>query len=187
MPGDENNPNLQPAGASAGTGENAIPPAPGVQQTGGGVLDPTLWALVNLQNVYNVNGGPPAERGNGRSGAEYERRVQNGGSRRSSGQNPQNLPAPPPNPAQSDPPIADLGSKEGKFSMLDRLEPLGIEEEDRYVPDQNEVLFSKMKWSFDGQDSFEDYVVQIGGYAHSLGVGEICFKNTLFQSFRPPC
>ena len=71
--------------------------------------------------------------------------------------------------------------------MLDRLEPLGIEEEDRYVPDQNEVLFSKMKWSFDGQDSFEDYVVQIGGYAHSLGVGEICFKNTLFQSFRPPC
>ena len=88
MPGDENNPNLQPAGASAGTGKNAIPPVPGVQQTGGGVLDPTRWALVNLQNVYNVNGGPPAERGNGRSGAEYERRVQNGGSRRSSGQNP---------------------------------------------------------------------------------------------------
>ena len=88
MPGDENNPNLQPAGASAGTGENAIPPAPGVQQTGGGVLDPTLRAVVNLQLVYNANGRPPAERGNGRSGAEYERRVQNGGSRRSSGQNP---------------------------------------------------------------------------------------------------
>ena len=112
MPGDENNPNLQPAGASAGTGENVIPPAPGVQQTGGGVLDPTLRAVVNLQTVYNVNGGPPAERGNGRSGAEYERRVHNGGSRRSTGQNPQDLPAPPPpNPAQSDPPIADLASK----------------------------------------------------------------------------
>ena len=44
-----------------------------------------------------------------------------------------------------------------------------------------------MKWSFDGQDSFEDYVARIGGYACTLGVGEICFKNTLFQSFCPPC
>ena len=106
--------------------------------------------------MYNANGGPPAERGNGRSGAEYERRVQNGGSRCSSGQNPQDLPAHPPNPAQSDHPFADLASKEWKFSELDRLEPLGIEEEDRYVPNQNEILFNKMKWSFDGQDSFED-------------------------------
>ena len=159
----------------------------GVQQTGGGVPDPTLQAVANLQMVYNVNGGPPAERGNVRSGAEYERRIQNGGSRGSSGQNPRNSPAPPLNPAQNDPPIADMASKEGKFSVLDRLEPLGIEEEDRYVPDQNEILFSKMKWSFDVQDSFEDYVVRIGGYARILGVGEICFKITLFQSFRPPC
>ena len=71
--------------------------------------------------------------------------------------------------------------------MLDNLEPLGIEGEDRYIPNQNEILFTKSKWSFDGQDSFEDYVVRIGGYARTLGVGEICFKNTLFQSFRPPC
>ena len=71
--------------------------------------------------------------------------------------------------------------------MLDRLEPLGIEEEDCYVPNQNEIRFSKMKWRIDGQDSFEDYVARIGGYACTLGVGEICFKNTLFQSFRPPC
>jgi len=40
MPGDENNPNLQPAGASAGTGKNVISLAPGVQQNGGGVPDP---------------------------------------------------------------------------------------------------------------------------------------------------
>jgi len=137
--------------------------------------------------VYNPNGGAPAERGNGRGGAEYELRIQNGGSRRSSGQNPQDSPAPPPNLAQSDPPVADMASKEGKFSVLDRLEPLGTEEEDRYIPDLNEVLLSKMKWNFDGQDSFEDYVVRIGGYARTLGVGELCFKNTLFQSFRPPC
>ena len=137
--------------------------------------------------MYNANGGPPAERGIGRGGAEQEWRVQNGGSRRASGQNPQDLPAPPPNPAQDDLPVINLASKEGKFSVLDRLEPLGIEEEDHYVPNQNKILFSKTKWSFDGQDSFEDYVVRIGGYARTLGVGEICFKNTLFQSFRPPC
>ena len=59
MPGDENNPNLQPAGASAGTGENVIPPASGVQQTGGLVPDPILQAVVNLQTVYNAIGGPP--------------------------------------------------------------------------------------------------------------------------------
>jgi len=167
MPGDENN--------------------SGVQQAGGEVPNPTLQAIGNLQTAYNANGGPPAERGNGRGGAEHERRVQNRGSRRASGQNPQDLPAPPPNPAQNDPPVVDLALKEGKFFVLDSLEPLGIEGEDRYVPNQNEILFTKSKWSFDGQDSFEDYVVRIGGYTRTLGVGEICFKNTLFQSFRPPC
>ena len=187
MPGDENNPNLKPAGASSGTRENVIPPVAGIQQAGGEVPDPTLLAISNLQTVYDTNGGPPAERGSGRGGAEHERRVQNGGSRRTSGQNLHDLPAPPPKTAQNDPPVLDFASKEGKFSMLDRLEPLGIEEEDRYVPNQNEILFTKPKWSFDGQDSFEDYVVRIGGYTRTLGVGEICFKNTLFQSFRPPC
>ena len=44
-----------------------------------------------------------------------------------------------------------------------------------------------MKWHFDGQDSFEDYVVCIGGYARTLGVGEICFKNTLFNLSVLPC
>ena len=48
MPGDENNPNLQPAGASAGTGENTISPASGVQRARGGVPDPTLQTVVNL-------------------------------------------------------------------------------------------------------------------------------------------
>ena len=75
MPGDENNPNLQPAGASARTGENVIPSASGVQQAGGGVPDPTLQAIGNLQTAYNANGGPPAERGSGRGGAEQEWRV----------------------------------------------------------------------------------------------------------------
>ena len=76
MPGDENNPNLQPAGASAGAGGNVIPPVEGAQQVEGGVPDPTLQAIGNLQTAYNANGGPPAERGGGRGGAEHERRVQ---------------------------------------------------------------------------------------------------------------
>ena len=186
MPGDENNPPLQPAGTSAGMGVNNPNPAPGVQQGGEGVPDPTLQAVANLQTAYNPNGGPAIERGNVRDGVESGRRSQTGGSRRSSGPNPPNPPAPPA-PVQSNPTAIDMSSKEGKFSVLDNLEPIGIEEENRYVPNPNEVLFSKMKWSFDGQDSFEDYVVRIGGYARTLGVGEICFKNTLFQSFRPPC
>jgi hypothetical protein len=64
-----------------------------------------------------------------------------------------------------------MASKEGKYSVLDALE----------------ILFSKMKWHFDSQDSFEDYVVCISGYARTLGVGEICFKNTLFNLSVLPC
>ena len=177
MPGDENFPNPHTAGNPAGA-------AGGIQQEGRGVLDSTLAAIGNLQTAYNANGGPPADRGSGRGGADPG--VQAGGSRHASGQNLQDLPAPPPPPTQSDPSTEDLASREGKFSVLDRLEPSGTEE-DRYVPNPNEILFAKTKWSFDGQDSFEDYVVRIGGYARTLGVGETCFKNTLFQSFRPPC
>ena len=162
MPGDENNPHLQPAGTSAEMGVNNPHPAPGVQQGGGGVPDPTLQAVVNLQTAYNSNGGPAIERGNVRDGAESGRRSQTGGSRRSFGQNPPDPPAPPA-PVQSNPTAMDMSSKEGKFSVLDNLEPVGLEEENRYVPNPNKVLFSKMKWSFDGQDSFEDYVVRIGG------------------------
>ena len=129
MPGGENNPNLQPARASAGTGENNIPPAPGAQHTGEVVPDPTLQAVANLQAVYNPNGGPAVER-NTRNGADNGRRVQNGGIRRSSSQNPQNPPAPPLNPVLNNPVNADMASKEGNFSGLDRLEPTGKEEED---------------------------------------------------------
>ncbi len=54
MPGEENNPNLQPAGTSAGAGENVTPPVAGVQQVGVGVPDPTLQAIGDLQTAYNV-------------------------------------------------------------------------------------------------------------------------------------
>ena len=114
MPGDENNLHLQPPGAAAGMGVNNPHPAPGVQQGGGGVPDPTLQAVANLQMAYNPNGGPAIERGNVRDGAESGRRSQTGGSRRSSGQNPLNPPAPPA-PVQSNPTAIDMSSKEGKY------------------------------------------------------------------------
>ena len=44
-----------------------------------------------------------------------------------------------------------------------------------------------MKWSYDGQDNFEDFLIRIGGYARTLDVKDVCFKNTLFLAFRPPC
>ncbi len=71
MPGDEINPNPQPAGVSAGAGGNVIPSVAGIPQAEGGVPDPTLQAIGNLQTAYNANGGPPAERGGGRNGAEH--------------------------------------------------------------------------------------------------------------------
>ena len=91
MPGNDNNPSLQDAGTSAGAEGNNLPPAQGVQQHGEGVPDPTLQGVANLQTVYNINGGstPAGERGDARNGAESDRKVQNGGNRRSSVQNPQ--------------------------------------------------------------------------------------------------
>ena len=70
MSGDENNQHLQPTGAAAGMGVNNPHPAPGVHQGGGGVPDPTLQAVANLQTAYNPNGGPAMERGNMRDEAE---------------------------------------------------------------------------------------------------------------------
>ena len=62
----------------------------------------------------------------------------------------------------------------------------GTEDKPQYVPNHSVVLFNKMKWHFNSQDSFEDYAVRIGGYVHTLEVGKICFKNTLLP-FYPPC
>ena len=48
MPGDEINPNPQPAGVSAGAGGNVIPSVAGIPQAEGGVPDPTLQAIGSL-------------------------------------------------------------------------------------------------------------------------------------------
>ena len=40
---------------------------------------------------------------------------------------------------------------------------------------------------FNGAENFEDYILKIGGFARTLKVSDICFKNTLYQSFRAPC
>ena len=56
-----------------------------------------------------------------------------------------------------------------------------------YSPTHNETTFQKMRWAYSGQEPFEDYVHRMGSSARSLAVGDVCFKNTLYQSIKPPC
>ena len=44
-----------------------------------------------------------------------------------------------------------------------------------------------MRWVYTGQEPFEDFVHRMGSSARSLAVGDIFFKNTLYQSIKPPC
>ena len=44
-----------------------------------------------------------------------------------------------------------------------------------------------MRWAYSGQEPFKDYVHRMGSVARSLAVGDVCFKNTLYQSIKPPC
>ena len=56
-----------------------------------------------------------------------------------------------------------------------------------YNPSQTETVFQKMRWVYTGQEPFEDYANRMGSLARSLAVGDICFKNTLYLSIKPPC
>lgn len=80
------------------------------------------------------------------------------------------------------PDLIDLASKEGKYSILDEAANGST-----YSPSNEEICFMKNRWSYDGKDNFEDYILKIGGFARTLKVSDICFKNTLYQSFRTPC
>ena len=56
-----------------------------------------------------------------------------------------------------------------------------------YSPTKNETTFQKMRWAYTGLEPFEDYVHRMGSSARSSAVGDVCFKNTLYQSIKPPC
>ena len=74
-------------------------------------------------------------------------------------------------------------SKYGVFNTLDQeLIDLAV-----YNPTQTETVFQKMRWVYTGQELFEDFVHRMGSSARSLAVGDICFKNTLYQSIKLPC
>ena len=49
------------------------------------------------------------------------------------------------------------------------------------------MTFQKLRWTYSGQEAFEDYAHRMGSSARSLGVGDVCFKNVLYQSIQPPC
>jgi len=94
MPGNENNPSLQDAGTSAGAGGNNLPPSS--RSTAAWRESPISHSTGSSKPPYNTNGGPATagERGDARNGAESDRKVQNGGKRRSSVQRTQNPFAP---------------------------------------------------------------------------------------------
>ena len=56
-----------------------------------------------------------------------------------------------------------------------------------YTPSHNETTFQKMRWSYTGQEPFEDFAHRMGSSARSLAVGDVCFKNVLYHSIKPPC
>ena len=78
----------------------------------------------------------------------------------------------------------DANTKESKYGIFDTLEPelvdLAV-----YNPFQTETVFQKMRWAYTGQEPCEDYAHRMGSSAQSLSVGDICFKNLLYQSINP--
>ena len=149
----------QPATTATTTRTNMITAA--MNPTSNRVLN----TITDMQGRYNENGGPPTDQGTGAIS-------RNGRNRRSD--NPTVIP--PTDPATS----------EGKYSVLTHLsetEAAAV----AFTPNQNEMFFAKLKWTYDGSDTFEDYIVRVGGYARTLNVRDPCFKNTIFQSFVAPC
>ena len=153
------------------------------ENTGNGNIDPALSAAITrLSTTYHPGEGSPRRTNTG-PGAIPKRGNQINVSG-AEGNTPQFT-------SGSEFPTIDISSKEGKYSILNEIPRApGYDRErgiGRYIPDSNEILFSKMKWSFNGEDPFEDFLIRLGGYARTLDVRDICFKNTLFQAFRPPC
>ena len=83
-------------------------------------------------------------------------------------------------------PNPDANTKESKYVVFDTLDQELIDLA-VYNPSQTETVFQKMRWVYTGQEPFKDFVHRMGSSARSLAVGDICFKNTLYQSIKPPC
>ena len=166
-----------------------------------------IEAIENFNVHYNVNGGPPLLRlmptsPNGRVGhaPDVPPRV--------SGSGPAQILAPRGGQAQqpglqqplrnedriddgeagrlhtsSNP---ESNTKESKYEVFN---PINAELVSRavYTPTQNETTFQKQRWSYTGQEPFEDFAHRMGSSARSLAVGDVCFKNVLYQSIHPPC
>ena len=75
----------------------------------------------------------------------------------------------------------DANTKESKYGVFDDLSAEFIDLA-VYNPTQTETVFQKMRWVYSGQEPFEDYVHRMGSSVCSLAVGDICLKNTLYQS-----
>ena len=144
-----------------------------------------------MQSRYNPAGGPPrTENGNntGRNRPTYANNTNPQGDNSRPippGENPYNG-RNAHRPQGNENPPNDPSSKEGKFDILDEIDRNNLNRA-TYEPTSNEIFFAKMKWQYDGTTPFEDYIVKLGGYCRTLNVGMICYKNTLFHSFKAPC
>ena len=163
-----------------------------VNQGGPQGIDPLLLAgVTNMQSRYNPAGGPPrTENGNntGRNRPTYANNTNPQGDNSRPippGENPYNE-RNAHRPQGNENPSNDPSSKEGKFDILDEIDRNNLNRA-TYEPTSNEIFFAKMKWQYDGTTPFEDYIVKLGGYCRTLNVGMICYKNTLFHSFKAPC
>ena len=136
-------------------------------------MNPTSNRVLNtindMQGHYNGNGGPPPDRGTGV--------ISRNGRQHGEDQGSNNITVIP---------TTDPATSEGKYSVLTHLsetEAAAV----AFTPNQNEMFFAKLKWTYDGSDTFGDYIVCVGGYARTLNVRDPCFTNTIFQSFVAPC
>ena len=80
----------------------------------------------------------------------------------------------------------DANTKESKYGVFDALKPEFVDLA-VFNPTQTETVFQKMRWVYTGQEPVEDYVHRMGSSARSLAVGDVCFKNRLYQSIKAPC
>ena len=80
----------------------------------------------------------------------------------------------------------DSNTLEGKYEIFREL-PADLMSLAQYNPSSTEMTFQKLRWAYTGQEAFEDYAHRMGSQARALGVGDVCFKNVLYQSIQPPC
>ena len=154
-------------------------------------------AILRFNTNYNPNGGPPFGKRLAKVSLTSQQtsweppRVAPQGCRRGSTPGPSSRRGPG-SSAWSSPTAScwiqrntrDGNTKESNYGVFDTLDQELIDLT-VYNLSQTETVFQKMRWVYTGQEPFKAFVHRMGSSARSLAVGDICFKNTLYQSIKP--